>query len=276
LSPYKTRFNDATRTTINSFEHMIKKIVEFVKSLEAESIPQLSINCVIFGFHEKTLKVIVNEIDLGKKSIVVLPGGYVKQSEDLTEAVERIVRESTGLQKILFKQFAVFGDASRSFGKDLAASETLNETDKKVLAWFSKRFVSVCYLALVDFDKIDLKPTLFLEAAQWLDIDKAKILAMDHTDIVQSARESLLKELPYSPIASNLLPAKFSLPDLQALVEAILGRSIDRPNFRRKILKTGMITKVGQDASGKRRPADLYAFKYGKKTSLIDEYKFGF
>jgi hypothetical protein len=59
-------------------------------------------------------------------------------------------------------------------------------------------------------------------------------------------------------------------------VEAILGRAIDRPNFRRKILKSEMIVKVGVDSSGKRRPADVYSFKHGRNTSLIDEYKLGF
>lgn len=256
---------------------MLEKIKKYVKSLDKEAIPQLSINCVILGFHEKTLKVIVNKVDLGESSILVLPGGYVGQTENLIDAVERIVRESTGLQKIMFKQFEVFGDASRSFGKEFASlQKKLNENDKELMKWFSKRFISVCYLALVDFEKIDLKPTQFLEAAQWLPIDDAKKLAMDHSDIVKSARQSLQKEMPYAPIASNLLRSKFSLPELQALVEAILGRSIDRPNFRRKILKTNMIRKVGQDATGKRRPADLYSFKYGKDTSLIDEYKFGF
>jgi hypothetical protein len=88
--------------------------------------------------------------------------------------------------------------------------------------------------------------------------------------------ETLLKELPHSPIASNLLPSKFTLPDLQALVEAILGKEIDRPNFRRKVLSSDLLVKVGQDTSGKRRPADLYTFKNGKKTSLNDEFKFGF
>src|SRR5690349_3839896 len=100
---------------------MIERIKKYVKSLEKEAIPQLSINCVILGFHEKTLKVIVNKIDLGESTILVLPGGYVKQEENLTDAVERIVSESTGLQKIMFKQFEVFGDASRSFGKEFAA-----------------------------------------------------------------------------------------------------------------------------------------------------------
>ena len=255
---------------------MLEKLGKYFRSLEKDAIPQLSINCVIFGFHEKTLKVIVNEIRLGKAPIIVLPGGYVGQKEDVTQAVERIVRESTGLERILFKQFAVFGDATRSFSHEHLLNGDLKELDKKVLRWLTKRFVSICYLALVDYNKIDLRPTQFLDAAQWLAVDKAKTLALDHSEIVKSARETLLRELPYSPIASNLLPSRFTLPQLLALVEEILGRSIDRPNFRRKILKSGLLVKVGQDATGNRRPADLYTFKYGKKTYLAEEFKFGF
>jgi 8-oxo-dGTP diphosphatase len=256
---------------------MIEKLRKYIKSLEKDAIPQVSINCVIFGFHEKSLKVVVNKISLVDTTLVVLPGGYIGQKEDLSNAVERIVYESTGLENILFKQFAVFGDRNRSFGNEFSSlSKTVAGPDQEILKWISKRFLSICYLALVDFNKIDLKPTQFLEAAHWLSVDKVKTLAMDHSDIVKSARQTLLKELPYSPIASNLLPAKFTLPELHALAEAILGRSIDRPNFRRKILKSDLIVKVGQDASGKRRPADLYAFRYGKKTSLNDEFKFGF
>ena len=82
--------------------------------------------------------------------------------------------------------------------------------------------------------------------------------------------------MPYTPMASHLLPVTFTLPELQSLVEAILRRKIDRPNFRRKILKTGMLVKMGYDKSGKRSPAILYAFKYGKNTSLIGEFNFGF
>lgn len=256
---------------------MVKKVREYLKNLETNAISQLSVNCVIFGFHEKTLHVIVNHVTVGEKTITVLPGGYVHQQENLIASVQRIVKESTGLEKILFKQFAVFGNADRSFAKDFSVFwETESDTDLDLFNWFSNRFVSICYLALVDFTKIKLKPTQFLETAHWLPVNKSKVLAMDHSDIVKSARESLLKEFPYTPIASNLLPSKFTLPELQALVESILGREVDRPNFRRKILNTDMIKKVGQDNSNKRRPADLYAFKHGKKTSLIDEYKFGF
>jgi hypothetical protein len=254
---------------------MNRKIREYFKTLEKEFIPQLSINCVIFGFHEKTLKVVVNRIPIGSSAIVVLPGGFIKQSEDLTDAVERIVKESTGLQKILFKQFAVFGDASRSFGKEFSALADEIE-DGQAFKWFSSRFLTICYLALVDFNKIELNPTQFMETAEWLPLDKAKFLAMDHAAILKNARETLLKELPYSPIASNMLPPKFTLPELHALVEAIMGREIDRPNFRRKVLATNLLVKIGQDTSGKRRPADLYSFKHGRKTNLNDEYKFGF
>lgn len=256
---------------------MIEDIKNYIWSLEKEAIPQLSINCVIFGFHEKLLKVVVNNIQLGNTNIVVLPGGYIGQTESVTDAVERIVKDSTGLKGILLRQFAVFGDVSRSFAAEFAAIvEMAAEEDRRTLDFVSQRFVTICYLALVDYHTIDLKPTQFLHTAQWLPVIDAKTLAIDHHDIVVSARESLLRELPHLPIASNLLPSEFTFPELHALVEAILGRPIDRPNFRRKILKTDMIVKVGQDASGKRRPADLYMFRYGKKTSLSDDFKFGF
>lgn len=256
---------------------MLEKIKGYFQTIEKRAIPQLSVNCVIFGFHEKTLQVIVNRISIEKSDFMVLPGGYVNQNEDVEAAMERIVSESTGLEKILFKQFAVFGGAKRSFGKSLVHHKVFKTaSEKAMLKWLSKRFVSICYLALVDYSKIKLKPTQFMDTAAWLPINQVKKLAMDHADIVKSAHDSLLKEMPYAPIASNLLPAKFTLPELQALVESILSRTIDRPNFRRKILSTGMIAKVGVDSSNKRRPADLYSFKHGRNTSLIDEYKFGF
>ncbi len=240
-------------------------------------MPQLSVNCVIIGFHERVLKVVINKVMVGDNMLMVLPGGYVNQREDLSEAVERIVKESTGLENMFFRQFDVFGKASRSFAKEPALKAGLQSGSVQlVLDWFSKRFISLCYIALVEYHTIDLKPTEFFESAQWFPIDQAQKLAMDHADILLSAREFLLKEMPYSPIASNLLPAQFTLPDLQTLMEVILRRNIDRPNFRRKILSTGILEKIGIDSAGRRRPADLYRFKYGKNTTLMDELRFGF
>lgn len=250
---------------------------KYIAEMENEAMPQLSLNCVIMGFHEKKLQVVVNRISLEDDGLMVLPGGYIKQNEDLTDSVQRIVRESTGLEDILFKQFAVFGKASRSFAGEMALKAGLpSDLDQLLQAWLSKRYISLCYIALVDFHTIKLKPTEFYDSALWFPVDRGEELAMDHSDILSSAREFLVKELPNSSVASNLLPAEFTLPDLQALMESILNRNIDRPNFRRKILSTGMLEKVGIDSSGKRRPADIYRFKHGKDTRLMDEFKFGF
>lgn len=260
-----------------SFMQMNEKIKKHFQAIQSEAIPQLSVNCVIFGFHDKELKVIVNKFELGDTTILLLPGGFIKQSEDVNDAVRRVVSESTGLGNILLRQFAVFGDASRSFGEEYHFFLQPNGVEeKKMLEFVSKRFVTICYLALVDFDKIELKPAQGLQSVQWLPVERSKTLDIDHHDIVTSARAQLLRELPYLPIASNLLPSEFTLPDLHALVESILGRPVDRPNFRRKILKSDMILKVGQAAAGKRRPADLYTFRHGKNTSLTEEFKFGF
>ena len=256
---------------------MLEDIRNYIESLEKEAIPQLSVNCVIVGFHERKLQVVVNKIMAGERKLRLLPGGYIKQKEDLTDAVERIVKESTGLSNILFKQFAIFGKASRSFAGELTQKAGLQPgSDRLVLDWLSKRFISLCYIALVEYDVIELKPTEFFDSAQWFPVNEAHKLDMDHADILQNAREFLLKEMPHTPIIPNLLSSQFTLPELLALVESILNRKIDRPNFRRKILGTDMLVKIGVDSSGKRRPADIYRFKHGKNTTLIEELKFGF
>ena len=256
---------------------MIQHLKEYFKIIEKEAIPQISINCVVLGFHENTLQIIVNRISLGSKDFLVLPGGYIYQNEDLQDTVKRIVKDSTGLENILFKQFEVFGNANRSFGKEFASALNVPDHASELdLNWISRRFLSICYLALVDFQKIELNPTEFFDKAEWLPIQKANALSIDHSAIVQSARETLLKELPYSPIESRLLPPQFTLPELQKLFEAILGRPVNRPNFRRKMLSSDLLIKLGKAGSGKGRPADLYRFKNGRETNFSNAFKYGF
>lgn len=256
---------------------MLEEIRKYIYALEKEAIPQLSINCVIMGFNERQLHVIVNRIKIGENMITVLPGGYVKQKEDLSDSVVRVIRESTGLQDMLLRQFAVFGKARRSFASEIAMKAGLQSgSDRQILDWFSRRFISLCYVALVDFQAIELKPTAYFESAEWFPVNQAEELAMDHGDILHNAREFLYKELPYSPVVANLLPSTFTLPEFQALMEALMNRKIDRPNFRRKIIGSGILEKVGLDNSGKRRPADIYRFIHGRNTTLINEFKYGF
>jgi 8-oxo-dGTP diphosphatase len=178
---------------------------------------------------------------------------------------------------MMLRQFAVFGRADRSFASEIELKAGLQSgSDKQLLDWFLKRFISLCYIALVDYQGIKLKPTAYFESAEWFPINQAEKLAMDHAEILHSAREFLYKEIPHSPVIPNLLPATFTLPEFQALMEAIMNRNIDRPNFRRKIISSGILEKVGVDNSGKRRPADKYRFVQGKDTAVINEFKYGF
>lgn len=256
---------------------MLEKIRDYLGTLENETIPQLSVNCVILGFHERKLHVVVNEFRMGNSMLTVIQGGYVQQREDLEDAVQRIVRECTGLENMLLRQFDVFGKASRSFAGELAEIVDLKTvSDQLLFKWISERFISLCYIVLVDYGAISLRPIEFYDSARWLSLEQVGDLFMDHGDILCSARDFLKKELPYAPVASNLLPERFTLPDLLALVESILDRKIDRPNFLRKILSTGLLKKVGLDSSGKSRPADLYRFKYCSDTTLIDDIMYGF
>ncbi|MEZ5071002.1 MAG: NUDIX domain-containing protein [Bacteroidales bacterium] len=254
-----------------------KDIRKYVHVLEENAISQLSINCVILGFDDRNLQVAVNRVQIGTHPMLLLPGGYVGQRENVSDAVRRIVRECTGMEDIPLRQFDVFGSASRSFFQDLAGEVELSTgAAKSIMDWLTRRFISLCYLALVDFREIALHPTEFYDDARWIGLDEAGCLALDHPDMVRSAREYLRKEMPHAPIASRLLPDTFTLPDLQALVEAILDRRVDRPNFRRKILGTGLLRKVGQDRSGIGRPADLYSFVHGRHTALVEDFRFGF
>ena len=141
---------------------MTDKIRKYTIPLEQENIPQLSINCVIFGYSKKTLQFVVNEIASKDKAILLLPGGYVRQSEDVSDAVNRMIKETTGLDNILFKQFAVFGKTSRSFLNEIPELEPITrDLEPSVKVWLNSRFVSLCYFALVDFNEIELGATLF-------------------------------------------------------------------------------------------------------------------
>lgn len=242
---------------------------------EENYLPHISINCVIIGFSEGTLQVIVNDVVLDRKRITVLPGGYLGKSEDLDHAVERMVRESTGLKDIPVQLFAIFGNANRSFASEL--QKLTGQTEKQIAqAWFAQRFISVGYLALVDHRKIRLHPNPMYQSARWIPLAKANSIAMDHKQMVVQAREALIRDLPHAPIAVRLLPEEFTLPELQILTEAILGRKVDRANFRRKILASESLLRVGSRQIGRGRPADVYRFRRGHQNALDPSVGLGF
>jgi 8-oxo-dGTP diphosphatase len=173
-----------------------------------------------------------------------LPGTLVREDEDLDQAVLRILHEGPGLgQPRHLEQLATFGAPAR---------------DPR------GRVFSVSYLALVP------RPTAVAPTASWWPVAQAPGLAFDHALILASAMERLRAKLSYSNVAYGLLPGTFTLSELQGVYEAVLGRELDKRNFRKKVLALDLVTEAEGQRRGPHRPAQLYRFRNASLVVLDD------
>lgn len=242
--------------------------MEFKKLVEDKSdkswgiyLPHISIDCVVFGFYEATLKVLV--VKIKEEKLWALPGGYVLKTENLNEAANRILHERTGADNIYLQQFRVFSDFNRSEGFFEEFVDTI---------WHKQRFLSIGFYALVDFSKVNLVTDIFSDACEWISIDDLPELMMDHRNIFDKALSTLRKQLNYKPIGLNLLPEKFTMPELQKLYEIILGKKLNRGNFYRKMLRYDILIKLDEIRKGGAHKApDLYQFDTIKYQSALNE-----
>jgi 8-oxo-dGTP diphosphatase len=228
-----------------------------------EFIPHLSVDCVVFGFHAGELKLLL--LKWMNSEIWALPGGYVGLSESLDKAARRILKDRTGLGRIKLQQFHAFGGLRRQEGvwmrKLLAATGLKAPKDP----WPLQRVVSVGYYALVDFRKVRPKPDALSEACAWFPVDEHPKLAFDHGEIVSSALEALRSSLSSPWAGATLLPERFTMPELQRLHEAILGKSLDRRNFQKRMLERGGLERLDeQRTGGAHRAPYLYRFTAGE------------
>ncbi len=244
-----------------------KKIIE-EKSNESWEIylPNLSIDCVIFGFHDALLKVLV--VKMKEKNLWALPGGYILKTENIKEAANRILQQRTGADNIYLQQFRVFSDLNRSEGFFEEFENTI---------WNKQRFLSIGFYALVDFSTVNIVVDTFSDACEWKPIEELPELMMDHRFIFDKALLTLRKELNYKPIGFNLLPEKFTMPELQKLYEIILGKKLNRGNFFRKMLRYDILIKLDESRKGGAHKApDLYKFDVEKyQMALKDGLKEG-
>lgn len=230
--------------------------------------PGFSIDCVIFGFHEGVLKILLNRFRVYDKWM--LPGGFVYKEENVDDAAYRILNERTGLKEIFLRQFYLFGDTSRS-------NDSINEVIAQKIGmhpendpWIINRFITVGYYALVDSSKVNLSVDENLEEIGWVDLKEVPLLYSDHNQIIEKAIETIRMQLNIIPIGYELLPEKFTMPELRVLYETILGKQLDRRNFQRKMLSMGLITKLEeQRKGGAHRAPDLYCFD-------VEKYKIAF
>jgi 8-oxo-dGTP diphosphatase len=226
----------------------------------SQSIPQISVDCVVFGFHNNELKVLLSKYpDL---DLWALQGGYIRQTEDIDHAAKRVLAERTGLHDIFLTQFHVFGKTNRPTIESLKHAFKNTRLDIDAIPFLKQRFISIGYYSLVDFVKVIPKPALFFENCQWFDIHNLPTLAFDHTEIIQKALESLRLSLDYSLVGFNLMPEIFTMNELQKLYETILGEQLSRNNFQRKILDMGILERLEKKFTGGAHKAPyLYRFK---------------
>lgn len=201
----------------------------------------LTVDCIVFGFDDGDLKVLLIQRDLepfaGKWA---LPGGFVRVEESLDDAARRELLEETGLKNVFLEQLYTFGTPGR---------------DPR------ERVVSVAYYALVSL--ADHKPTADTDARQaaWFSVDDTPGLAFDHEQILDTALTRLRGKVRYEPIGFELLPEKFTLSQLQHLYEAVLEEEIDKRNFRKKILGMDLLVDTGEiEQDVAHRAARLYRF----------------
>ena len=233
-------------------------------------LPSLSLDCVIFGFHENHLKVLLLKLKNARQWS--LPGGFVFKNEDVDEAAKRVLKERTGLSEIFLQQFNVFGHPGRSdpnFHREVLRKDGIELKDDH---WLLRRFVTIGYYALVEYSFVNPKADTFSEFCTWRDVNDLPELMMDHRPILDRALETLRLHLNYQPIGYNLLPAKFTMPQLQKLYETILGQRLDRRNFQRKILSYGIVKRLKEVQKGVAHKAPyLYSFNLAKYKKALKE-----
>jgi 8-oxo-dGTP diphosphatase len=238
-------------------------------------LPNLSVDCVIFGYHEKQLKILCTR-PAGSNGWL-LPGGYIGINENLEDAANRILAERTGVAGLYIKQFKTYGNINRSWnhpdnsGNMITYPGLMPEEEK----WMMERFVTVGYYALTEFSKVRMESTLIEGECSWFDIYELPTLLLDHDILVRDALKILQLQIHYEPIGYNLLPAKFTLPEMLALYETILDKKIDHRNFNKKLVSLEVIKKLNQKKHiGGHRAPTLYRFnKRNYDKALKDEMR---
>ncbi|WP_374166946.1 NUDIX domain-containing protein [Arcticibacter sp. MXS-1] len=211
-----------------------------------------SVDCVIFGFEEGVLKVLLIERNEAPyKDWWALPGYLVEPDEGIEEAAERILFEFTGLKDIFLEQLYTFGDVNRHP---------------------QGRLITIAYYAMMRLTgkKDDLRPSsAFVKKAFWHPVSDLPKLAFDHSLIFEKSLQKIRRKISYSPIAFELLPEKFTLTQLQNLYEAILNKKLDKRNFRKKMLNYDILKELDEKQQGvSYRAAKYYKFdrrKYNRQ-----------
>ncbi len=208
----------------------------------------VGVDCVIFGLCNGRLSILLNqrkfEPEKGRWSLM---GGFVRDNESVDDAAKRVLFDLTGLENLFMKQVHTFGDVDRDTGE---------------------RVISVCYCALINVDEHDHRRVRSHDAT-WIDMDDIAELGFDHSEMVASSLRMIKRRFVSEPVAFSLLPRFFTLTQLQQLYEVVIGETMDKRNFRKRVAENPCIQKTELiDKTMSRRGAALYRYN----ASLFDRY----
>ncbi len=246
---------EVSRLSLDCFMDTKEELVNFIQNGDKIFMPHFTIECVIFGYEDRQLKVLLTKlIGIGWG----IPSGYVGREEGLTIAASRILKERTSLDNIFLKQFHVFGDSPNR----LVGHSSESWVDIPVGNWLTERTLAIGFYALIDCSKANIKQDLFVEDYKWVDVNEIQDdLLLDHNEVINVALETLRNQIFIEPIGYNLLPEKFTLPEIQTLYETILNKKFDRRNFPNKLLSQEVIVKLDEKRNiGQHRSPFLYKF----------------
>jgi 8-oxo-dGTP diphosphatase len=224
-------------------------------------IPHISYDSVIFGFSGDKLKILL--LEYHNTELLALPGGFVKNTEDLNDAVRRGLEERTGLKNIYLEQFYTFGNYQRHQPQVLKTILEANGFDSGgEYRWMLDRFITVAYYALINYNQVVPQPDELSDFCKWYPVDQLPPLMLDHADIVAKAIDTLRENIDRKLIGMNLLPEKFTMKELQHVYEAILGVNLRRTTFQRKMLASDLLIRHEKKYSGEAHKAPfLYSFR---------------
>lgn len=210
----------------------------------------VAVDCIIIGFRDNDLNILITrrpfEPLIGGWSLM---GGFVKDFESINDAAKRVVREFTGIEDIYLEQVGAYGELERDV----------------------ERVISIVYYALVDIDKFDTSLAEKYDA-RWVKILNLPNLILDHNKMVKDTITLLQRRAAVKPIGFNMLQEQFTLPTLQSLYESIYNETIDKRNFRKKLMAMDILEKLDEkDKSSSKKGAFYYKFKKEKYDQLIQQ-----
>jgi 8-oxo-dGTP diphosphatase len=212
---------------------------------------RVTVDIVIFTLKEGSLQVLLVKRGVPPfEGQYAIPGGFSRGDESLEEAALRELHEETGVRNVFLEQLYTFGDPKR---------------DPR------GRVITVAYYALIASDKLSLVAGADAAEAQWFPASGVPPLAFDHKSILDYALERLRNKLEYTTVGFQLLPEKFTLGELQAVYETILGRPLDKRNFRRKLALLGILKPLREWQRTGRKPAQLFRFAAARFEKLKDK-----